>query len=276
MLSYQHAYHAGHAADVVKHASLALLLAQLVQKPAPLTYLESHAGRGLYPLDGAEMQKTREYETGLNRIQPHLAGAPSVAQPYRDVLQRFAPDYPGSPMVAQALLRSGDVLHLCERHPGEVKHLRQSVKGDARIKVHAEDGHTALLPLLPPNSGRTVVLIDPSYEQKFEYGLAARTVATLLKHAPKAVILVWYPLLPTARHEELVEKVSDLAHPATWRAELTWREAGQGMHGTGMLALNLPWQMDEPLDALLDWLAPILEEDRHHANLRSGYMHMPR
>ena len=54
MLSYQHAYHAGNLADVHKHALLAVALARLADKPKPLSYLETHAGRGLYDLRAPE------------------------------------------------------------------------------------------------------------------------------------------------------------------------------------------------------------------------------
>ena len=54
MLSYQHAYHAGNLADLHKHALLAVALDYLTRKDKPLSYLETHAGRGLYRLDGAE------------------------------------------------------------------------------------------------------------------------------------------------------------------------------------------------------------------------------
>ena len=50
MLSYQHIYHAGNLADVQKHALLAWVLAYLTKKDKPLTYVETHAGRGLYDL----------------------------------------------------------------------------------------------------------------------------------------------------------------------------------------------------------------------------------
>ena len=58
MLSYQHAYHAGNLADVHKHGALAALLAYLTAKDKPLSYFETHAGRGLYDLSGAEACKT--------------------------------------------------------------------------------------------------------------------------------------------------------------------------------------------------------------------------
>jgi 23S rRNA (adenine2030-N6)-methyltransferase len=57
MLSYQHGYHAGNLADVHKHALLAWMLGYLTKKDKPLSYLETHAGRGLYRLDAAEALK---------------------------------------------------------------------------------------------------------------------------------------------------------------------------------------------------------------------------
>ena len=57
MLSYQHAYHAGNLADLHKHALLAVALDYLTRKDKPLSYLETHAGRGLYDLTGAEAQR---------------------------------------------------------------------------------------------------------------------------------------------------------------------------------------------------------------------------
>ena len=50
MLSYQHLYHAGNLADVQKHAVLAWVLDYLTRKDKPLTYIETHAGRGVYDL----------------------------------------------------------------------------------------------------------------------------------------------------------------------------------------------------------------------------------
>lgn len=57
MLSYQHAYHAGCLADVLKHGALAALRTHLRQKPKPLSYLETRAGRAVYDLSSAESEK---------------------------------------------------------------------------------------------------------------------------------------------------------------------------------------------------------------------------
>ena len=74
MLSYQHAYHAGNLADLHKHAMLATALDYLTRKDKPLSYLETHAGRGLYRLDGAEARKTGEAQAGILRATAQDAG----------------------------------------------------------------------------------------------------------------------------------------------------------------------------------------------------------
>lgn len=65
MLSYQHLFHAGNLADVQKHALLAYVLDYLTQKDKPLSYIETHAGRGLYDLGAEEAIKTGEAEAGI-------------------------------------------------------------------------------------------------------------------------------------------------------------------------------------------------------------------
>ena len=52
MFSYRHAFHAGNHADVLKHATLIAVLRYMTEKPVPLTVVDTHAGAGLYRLDG--------------------------------------------------------------------------------------------------------------------------------------------------------------------------------------------------------------------------------
>ena len=70
MLSYQHSYHAGNLADIHKHAALAWVLSYLLKKPKPLSYIESHSGRGLYDLTSRESVKTGEAEAGITANEP--------------------------------------------------------------------------------------------------------------------------------------------------------------------------------------------------------------
>jgi len=52
MFSYRHAFHAGNHADVLKHTVLIAILRHLTQKDTALTVFDTHAGAGLYRLDG--------------------------------------------------------------------------------------------------------------------------------------------------------------------------------------------------------------------------------
>ena len=52
MFSYRHAFHAGNHADVLKHAILVHTLDYFNRKDAPYWVIDTHAGAGLYSLDG--------------------------------------------------------------------------------------------------------------------------------------------------------------------------------------------------------------------------------
>ena len=48
MFSYRHAFHAGNHADVLKHMTLLHICQYMTQKDKPLTYIDTHAGVGMY------------------------------------------------------------------------------------------------------------------------------------------------------------------------------------------------------------------------------------
>src|SRR6056297_1732939 len=101
MLSYQHHYHAGNPADVHKHAALAWMLAYLTAKDKPLSYIETHAGRGLYDLSDPAALRTGEAAQGIGRLERALP----ADHPYRRCLDETRMShgpaaYPGSPLLA--------------------------------------------------------------------------------------------------------------------------------------------------------------------------------
>src|SRR3990167_800767 len=65
MLSYQHGFHAGNGADVLKHAVLDLVLRDIAKGPRPVLYVETHSGRGRYDLTGAQARKGGEADAGI-------------------------------------------------------------------------------------------------------------------------------------------------------------------------------------------------------------------
>ena len=235
MLSYQHAYHAGNPADLHKHDALARLIAALTRKARPLTYMETHAGRGLYDLSGPEAAKTGEAAAGILRAAPPPG-------PYADALAAVRAAhgpmaYPGSPLIARTLLRPQDRLHLMELHPQEHAALKLALAAQ-NVAIHRRDGFEGVPALSPPTPRKGLVLVDPSYEIKTDYDAVPAFVARLLAKWPEAVVLVWYPVLPDARQQRLLDGFAPLPHVQSEVAVDLGK--GRGMTGSGLIGLNLP------------------------------------
>lgn len=249
MLSYQHAYHAGNAADVHKHALLALALDYMAGKEKPLTYLETHAGRALYDLSGPEARKTGEAAAGIGRMEPWFPAAHPYARALRAAREAAGPAaYPGSPLIAETLLRRGDRIVLAERHPQEAAALRLALPG---ADVRETDGPALALALAPPEPRRGLMLIDPSYELKEEFGTMPALVARLRRKWPVGVIMLWWPILASGAERALAERLREPGE-GTLRSEVRFPPArtGHGMIGSGLWVANPPWGLAEAAKAL--------------------------
>lgn len=245
MLSYQHGYHAGSLADVHKHALLAVMLAYLTTKDKPLSYLETHAGRGLYALDAAEALRTGEAAQGIGAVGRRGWFGPDhpYARVLAEVRRRHGPQaYPGSPMVAALLLRPGDRIHLGELHPQEFAALCEAMlPHDAQCRLI--DASTLALALTPPEPRRGLMLIDPSYEVKTDYETLPRLVARVARKWNVGIIALWYPILADLRHRPLLSALAALDLPGTLRHEVRFPPArpGHGMTGSGLFITNAPF-----------------------------------
>lgn len=247
MLSYQHAYHAGNLADVHKHALLAVALARLADKPKPLSYLETHAGRGLYDLRAPEALRTGEAAAGIERVLARgwfPQGHPLAAALHRITDAHGPHSYPGSPLIAAHLLRPGDSLHLAELHPAEFEALRSVITRSPapRPDLRQEDGFTFANALLPPTPRRGMLLVDPSYEIKADYDRLPGWIARMARKWNVGVIALWYPLLADNRHGAMVTALA-ADHPGALLSEVRFAPArpGHGMTGSGMFVINPPW-----------------------------------
>jgi 23S rRNA (adenine2030-N6)-methyltransferase len=249
MLSYQHAYHAGNAADLHKHVALGVVLEVLLRKPRPLSYLESHSGRGLYDMAGPEALKTGEAASGIAQVAPSGAFGQALGKVRA---WAGAAAYPGSPLIAQALLRPQDRMVLCELHPAEHTALKAALGhslGGPEVSVHKRDGHQGLRALCPPDPRRGLVLIDPSYEVKAEYAATAATALEVLRRWPQGIVMVWYPVLPAGRHEALAAQIMEAVPNNCLHSEVLFVDPPErGMIGSGLLILAPPYGAKEALD----------------------------
>src|SRR5437870_10208350 len=113
MFSYRHAFHAGNHADVLKHSMLVAILRHLTQKDAPLVVVDTHAGAGLYRLDGEYAGTSGEAADGILKLAPAAAAIKDIAPILTDYLALIGEFnkpkqlkvYPGSPFIVHRLLR---------------------------------------------------------------------------------------------------------------------------------------------------------------------------
>jgi 23S rRNA (adenine2030-N6)-methyltransferase len=259
MLSYQHDYHAGSHADVLKHSVLALLIEALKRKPAALRVIDSHAGSGGYDLEGALAQRGREFATGVSCVL-EAPDPPAPLGPYLGALNSLNTPgalryYPGSPQLALSLLRPHDHLELFELHPQALEALQTRFGRERQVHMHRRDGFEGLVAVVPPQERRGLALIDPSYERKDEFARVARCVAEAFKRWRNGVYVIWYPLIRHAGPELLVKQLSKLSLPRLFRVELevVARDA-PGLRGSGLAIANLPYEVDAALLELLPWL----------------------
>ncbi|MEQ6917873.1 23S rRNA (adenine(2030)-N(6))-methyltransferase RlmJ [Halomonas aquatica] len=281
MLSYQHAYHAGNFADVHKHLTLFAVTDHLLRKKSPVTYIDTHAGRGLYPLAANETAKLQEYREGVARLwqarerldDDTLLSDWLCAVARVQSRETGLDHYPGSPWWLVERLRPQDRLMLFELHSGEHGHLVRQALPDNVQCIHG-DGLEGLVKRLPVPTPRLCVLVDPSYELKTEYAEVAEAVLQAMRKARHGVMLVWYPLLPAGRHLELLEGLREGGVRKVWRSELRLREPQEGergMIGSGMLVINPPWGLDERLGASMERILPLLgEASRHRGDWLAG------
>src|SRR5690606_4704543 len=259
MLSYQHEYHAGNHADVVKHAVLALLIDALQRKPKPMRVIDSHAGAGFYDLTSLEAQRNREFANGIARIldarpvPPELSRYVGAVEALNggDVLLR----YPGSPQLARMLLRDNDRLELFELHPQACASLKAVFDGDRRVHLHRRDAFEGVPAVVPPPERRGLVLIDPAYEKREEFNQVLDLLPALLERWANGVYAGWYPLLRRPEARAYVRQLRALDMPRMFQVELQVAAAGSfGLCGSGLVIANLPYGVDAQLKTLLPWL----------------------
>jgi 23S rRNA (adenine2030-N6)-methyltransferase len=208
MFSYRHAFHAGNHADVLKHTVLLAVLRHMVQKDAALTVFDTHAGAGLYRLDGDYAQTSAEAADGFLKLVASKPAEPfaPLLQDYLDLVAGFNKQgshkvYPGSPFIIHHVIqeRDRDKLKLFEIHPTDTKTLTANIaqlEAGRQVAILREDGFEGIKKFLPPPSRRALVFCDPSYELKTDYGRVAAMVADSLQRFVTGTYAVWYPIIP--------------------------------------------------------------------------------
>jgi 23S rRNA (adenine2030-N6)-methyltransferase len=254
MFSYRHAFHAGNHADVLKHTILIALCKYLCGKDTALSVIDTHAGAGLYRLDGDYTETSGEAKEGVFKLfqASHETAVQQIqtpARPKKEAPKAITPDdfcpalqdyalvlrglnpkfaetgdasqlkiYPGSPFITQQFLEGRDKLKLFELHPTDFKSLSGNIAqlgAGRQVSVAREDGFESLKTFLPPPSRRAMVFCDPSYEMKSDYARVSACMADAVKRFATGTYVVWYPVIPRPEAHDLPRKLKTLAVKAS-------------------------------------------------------------
>ena len=279
-MNYRHSFHAGNSADVVKHSLLIALVRALQQKPGALTLIDTHAGCGLYDLDGEEAGRTGEAAQGVLRA---FADTNPLLNDYRAAVQavnvgvlevRAGPRlYPGSPRILAQLLRPQDFLILNEKHPEDAYTLR-GVMRDTSAAVHERDAYELWLAMVPPRTARGVVVVDPPYEQTDERAQITATLAAACRKWAHGVTVIWYPLKDRATHWRWKEQLARLGIPKLLCVEHWLYDDDQpGIYnGAGLFIVNPPYAFTQALPPLLEALRAALAPEGHMGEINADWL----
>lgn len=289
MLSYQHIFHAGNHADILKHCVLIHVLNSLNKKDKPYTFFDTHAASGLYDLTDVRSLKTGEAGRGIISLLEKNAenktdALPTLLQSYLDFIKTYVNDsrYPGSPEIERCFMREQDTLILSELHPQEIENLKMNMKKPCcnktlpSIKVHNRNGWEMLTALTPPVTKRGAVLIDPSYEESSDYQKAADTICAVHKKWSNGIIMLWYPLLAhrEGEIESMLDRICETSRVQNQNIEIAdlrfevfdknehkevsleefRKSEGKNpprLYGSGMLVLNAPWKLEEEVKLVI-------------------------
>ncbi len=265
-MNYRHAFHAGNHADVLKHYVLSRLIALLSRKEAPFAYLDSHAGVGLYDLQGDQASRTGEWLQGIDRLW-QAEDVPDPLLDYLEVIRAMNPDgvlrhYPGSPELARILSREQDRLHFNEKHPEDGRLLKENMHGDRRVAVHLGEGWHVPRALLPTREKRALLLIDPPFEQADEQERCVQALNEAIGRMRQAVVAIWYPIKDLNQLKRFYRDLQKSPAPKLLRIELYVQAAddAQRLNGSGLVISNPPWGLEDELKQVLPWLTSLLRQ----------------
>lgn len=268
-MNYQHHFHAGNFADVMKHVLLVQLLQRLNNKDKPYHYIDTHGGAGIYDLSQAPAQKTGEFLTGIHRLmqlnQTVIQQAPVAIQTYLNAIytlrqQRGNGAYTGSPWLAGQLIRENDRISVLELNDTVFQELRKHIR-DKRIALHQRDAYEGALALIPPKEKRGLVMIDPPYEmERKDFPQLVELLQKMYKKWPTGIYALWYPIKDRAMIERFEKKMIKTGIRRQLVCELcVWADdTPVGLNGCGVLIINPPWQFAEDAEQSLQWLFPYL------------------
>ena len=241
MLSYKHGFHAGNHADVLKHIVLIYLYNLIKKRTNSISYIDTHAGSGRYSYLSKYMDKNKEYNYGINKIEKYT-GKNKLIINYLNKLKIISKNkkfYPGSPYIISNLSNKSDKIYLCELHNNEFEHLKKNMKKFTNIKLIKTDGFK-FIKYKVKNNDSFFILIDPPFEIKTDIEEVKNIINNLEEKFDKSRIIIWYPILSYSENDDFINDIRKKGINNLINIELPIKsdDDSKGMKGSGLLLIN--------------------------------------
>ncbi len=269
-MNYRHHYHAGNFADLIKHALLLALIAELKAQGQPVSVVDTHAGAGVYDLLGEEATRSGEAAAGILRLMANAetpaAFAPLIAQ--TSALNKGGPIrlYPGSPALCMGALGCNDRYLGCELRPDDARTLSETLRKLRRTDgpdgtASQSDGYETVQGLRMDPARRLLVLIDPPFERGDDYDRLVETARQLLQRRPRPVVAIWAPIKDLETFDSLLRRLEPFAEGRGLVAQARLRPLinPMKMNGTALILLGETGVAPQA-QAVCDWVATHLGE----------------
>ncbi|MCC6766283.1 MAG: 23S rRNA (adenine(2030)-N(6))-methyltransferase RlmJ [Deltaproteobacteria bacterium] len=242
---YSHRFHAGNVGDVWKHCVLVEVLRRAAAENRVVAYVESHAGEGGYPLG-----PTGEWTEGIGRLwraAGDLAAEDAAGRYLRLSRALASPDrYPGSPLLARAALPETATLALWESDAAASARLAAALALPApRVAITCGDGLAALPAAVAEaeaHGARVVALVDPPFTRKPDWIAVPDAVIAAAARAPRATLLLWYPLKSLTRPNAMIArfKAAGVAASVAELVTTPLEHQRSRLNGSGLVLVRPP------------------------------------
>ena len=262
-MNYRHAFHAGNFADILKHAALLAVLARMTADPEPFTVIDTHAGRGVYDLQGDDAQRSGEAKAGIAKLM-EASDLSAALGPLRHSVAALNSGgstrrYPGSPLLIAGALRVGDAYVAYELRPEEQQALDEALKGRRGVQTICADGFALALDQAP-SRGRVLVLIDPPFERSDDYLRSVQTLAALVRRNPQACVMIWTPIKDLETFDGFLREAELSAPLLVAEARIRPLSDPMRMNGCAMVVAGAPGDLDGELAEICGWIVSALGE----------------
>ena len=258
-MNYRHAFHAGNFADLIKHAAIILVMDRLAALAEPLLVLDSHAGAGVYRLDGPMARKSGEARAGILQLMAD-EDAPAAFRPLKAAVLNVnragaVTVYPGSPMLIADRLRRDDEYVGAELRSDDFETLSHALAGSrGRARAMHADGY-ALVRSRAADRRRLLALIDPPFEEPGDYGRIVEAVTPVLARRKLACVVIWLPLKDLETFDGFLRRLEMLEPSNVLVVETRLRplDDPMTMNGCALVILGPPPGLEPELQAAADW-----------------------